>query len=179
MKAAPICSWTRSPNGTSNSSATIAEGKKSGSLFHVLDETVTSLGGRRLRWWLNHPLFDPIRIRERLAAVSEIREGHLLRESLRGILKSVYDLERLGSRIAVGLANGRDLAALRTSLLVLPRLRDAIAGCEAPLLRAIRDGIDEMPDLRGLIEGAIVDDPPLTIREGGIIREGMIRSWTN
>jgi DNA mismatch repair protein MutS len=152
--------------------ATIAEGKKSGSLFHVLDETVTSLGGRRLRWWLNHPLRDPLRIRERLAAVSEIREGHLLRESLRGILKSVYDLERLGSRIAVGLANGRDLAALRTSLHVLPELRDAIAGCEAPLLRAIRNGIDEMPDLRGLIEDAIVDDPPLTIREGGVIREG-------
>ena len=152
--------------------STITEGKKSGSLFHVLDETVTSLGGRRLRWWLNHPLFDPIRIRERLAAVSEIREGNLLRESLRGILKDVYDLERLGSRIAVGLANGRDLAALRTSLLVLPRLRDAIAGGEAPLLRAIRDGIDEMPDLQVLIESAIVDEPPLTIREGGIIREG-------
>ncbi|MCX5821072.1 MAG: DNA mismatch repair protein MutS, partial [Deltaproteobacteria bacterium] len=152
--------------------ATIAEGKKSGSLFHVLDETVTSLGGRRLRWWLNHPLRDPLRIRERLTAVSEIREGHLLRESLRAILKSVYDLERLGSRIAVGLANGRDLAALRTSLQVLPLLRAAIAGCEAPLLRAIRDGMDEMPEIRRLIEGAIVDDPPLTIREGGIIREG-------
>ena len=140
--------------------ATIAEGKKSGSLFDVLDETVTSLGGRRLRWWLNHPLRDPLRIRERLAAVSEIREGHLLRESLRGILKSVYDLERLGSRIAVGLANGRDLTALRTSIQALPGLRETIAGCEAPLLRAIRDGIDEMPDLRGLIESAIVDDPP-------------------
>jgi DNA mismatch repair protein MutS len=152
--------------------ATIAEGKKSGSLFHVLDETVTSLGGRRLRWWLNHPLRDPLRIRERLAAVSEIREGHLLRESLRGILKSVYDLERLGSRIAVGLANGRDLIALRTSIQALPGLRETTAGCEAPLLREIRDGIDEMPDLRGLIESAIVDDPPLTIREGGIIREG-------
>jgi DNA mismatch repair protein MutS len=152
--------------------STIAEGKKSGSLFQVLDETVTSLGGRRLRWWLNHPLCDPLRIRERLAAVSEIREENLLRASLRTILKSVYDLERLGSRIAVGLANGRDLVALRTSLHVLPLLRDAVIKCEAPLLRAIRDGIDEMPDLRGLIEGAIVDDPPLTIREGGIIREG-------
>ncbi len=152
--------------------STIAEGKKGGSLFHVLDETVTSLGARRLRWWLHHPLRDPQRIRERLAAVSEIREDHLLRESLRAILKSVYDLERLGSRIAVGLANGRDLTALRTSLQALPILREAIAGCEASFLRAIRNGIDEMPDLRGMIEGAIVDDPPLTIREGGIIREG-------
>lgn len=152
--------------------ATIAEGKKSGSLFHVLDETVTSLGGRRLRWWLNHPLRDPLRIRERLAAVSEIREGHLLRESLRSVLKSIYDLERLGSRIAVGLANGRDLVALRSSLHVLPSLREAVGGCDAPLLREIRDGIDEMPDLLDLIERAIVDDPPLTIREGGMIREG-------
>ncbi len=152
--------------------STIADGKKSGSLFQVLDETVTSLGGRRLRWWLNHPLRDPDRIRERLAAVSEIREGHLLRESLREILKSVHDLERLGSRIAVGLANGRDLAALRGSLRVLPRLRESISGCEAPCLRTIYDGIDEMPDLRRLLEEAIVDDPPLALREGGIIREG-------
>jgi DNA mismatch repair protein MutS len=152
--------------------ATITEGKKSGSLFDVIDETVTSLGGRRLRWWLNHPLRDPLRIRERLAAVSEIREGHLLRESLRGILKSIYDLERLGSRIAVGLANGRDLTALRTSIQALPGLRNAISENETHLLRAIHDGIDEMPDLRELIESAIVDDPPLTIREGGIIREG-------
>ena len=152
--------------------STIADGKKSGSLFQVLDQTVTSLGGRRLRWWLNHPLRDPDRIRERLAAVSEIREEHLLRESLREILKSVYDLERLGSRIAVGLANGRDLAALRGSLRVLPRLRESISGCEAPCLRMIYDGINEMPDLRRLLEDAIVDDPPLALREGGIIREG-------
>ena len=152
--------------------STIADGKKSGSLFHALDETVTSLGGRRLRWWMNHPLCDPDRIRERLAAVSEIRESHLLRESLRDILKSVYDLERLGSRIAVGMANGRDLAALRTSLRALPGLRKSIAECGAPLLKAIHGAIDEMPDLLALLADAIVDDPPLTIREGGIIREG-------
>jgi DNA mismatch repair protein MutS len=150
--------------------ATITEGKKSGSLFHVLDETVTSLGGRRLRWWLDHPLRDPRRIRERLAAVSEIREGHLLRQSLREILGSVYDLERLGSRIAVGLANARDLSALRTSLKALPALRIAVAGCEAALLGAIHAGIDEMADIREMIAGAIVDDPPLAIREGGMIR---------
>ena len=127
--------------------ATIAEGKKSGSLFHVLDQTVTSMGGRRLRWWLNYPLRDPVRIRERLAAVSEIRESHLLRESLRGILKSVYDLERLGSRIAVGLANGRDLAALRASLLVLPEIRDLIGGVRSASLEGdpCRDRRDAGP----------------------------------
>jgi DNA mismatch repair protein MutS len=144
---------------------TISEGKKVGSLFHVLDQTVTSMGGRRLRGWLNHPLRDPILIRERLAAVSEVRERHLLRESLRGTLKSVYDLERLGSRIAMGLANGRDLASL-------PDIRVAVQEFEAPLLKAIHAGIDAMQDLRELIERSIVDDPPLTIREGGIIREG-------
>ena len=151
---------------------TISEGKKVGSLFHVLDQTMTSMGGRRLRGWFNHPLRDPERIRERLAAVSEIREEHLVRETLRGALKSVYDLERLGSRIAMGLANGRDLASLGASFRTLPAIRDAIGGSESSLLKAIHSGIDEMQDLRDLIERAIVDDPPLTIREGGIIREG-------
>ena len=153
--------------------ATIVEGKKAGSLFHVLDQTVTSMGGRRLRWWLNCPLRDPVRIRERLAAVSEIREQHLLRESLRDALRSVHDLERLGSRIATGLANGRDLAALRTSLATLPAIRSFMRETQTPLLKAIYGGIDELPDLREMIERSIVDDPPLTLREGGIIREGV------
>jgi DNA mismatch repair protein MutS len=153
--------------------ATIVEGKKAGSLFHVLDQTVTSMGGRRLRWWLNCPLRDPGRIRERLAAVSEIREQHLLRESLRDALRSVHDLERLGSRIATGLANGRDLAALRTSLATLPAIRSFIRETQTPLLKAIYGGIDELPDLREMIERSIVDDPPLTLHEGGIIREGV------
>ena len=152
--------------------ATIAEGKKKGSLFHVLDQTVTSMGGRRLRRWLNYPLRDPALIRERLEAVSEIRDRHLLREFLRVMLKSVYDLERLGSRIAVGMANGRDLATLGASLQVLPEIRDALRESVAPLITAIRTGIDTLTDVREAIEGAIVAVPPLTIREGGIIREG-------
>jgi DNA mismatch repair protein MutS len=152
--------------------ATIAEGKKKGSLFHVLDQTVTSMGGRRLRRWLNYPLRDPQRIRERLAAVSEIRERHLIREFLRVMLKSVYDLERLGSRISVGLANGRDLASLGASLQVLPEIRDSLREGESSLLASIHAGIDTLTDIRELIEKAIVAVPPLTIREGGIIREG-------
>ncbi|MCL2670280.1 MAG: DNA mismatch repair protein MutS, partial [Syntrophaceae bacterium] len=151
---------------------TIAEGKRSGSLFHCLDRTVTSLGGRKLRHWLAHPLREPGMIRERLAAVAELKEGHLWRETLRGILKSVHDLERLGSRISTGLAHGRDLAALRASLKTMPLLRAEIATCEAPLLKAIHAGIDELPDLADLITRAICDEPPLSIREGGIIREG-------
>ena len=151
---------------------TIADGKKAGSLLHVLDRTATSLGARRLRRWLNYPLRDPALIRERLAAVSEIREAHLLRGALREILGSVYDLERLGSRIAVGLANGRDLAALRTSLKALPEIRRHLGEAEAPLLKTLYEGIDEMADILELIARAIVDEPPLTLREGGIIREG-------
>ncbi len=152
--------------------ATIVEGKKAGSLFHVLDQTMTSPGGRRLRWWLNCPLRDPVRIRERLAAVADLRDRHLLRESLRGALRSIHDLERLGSRIAVGLANGRDLAALRSSLRALPELRGLIRDSGAPLIRILHEGIDEMPDLLELLEMAIVEDPPLSIREGGILRKG-------
>ncbi|MHB8769902.1 MAG: DNA mismatch repair protein MutS [Syntrophales bacterium] len=151
---------------------TIVEGKKAGSLCNVLDMTVTSPGARRLRWWLAYPLRDPLRIRERLAAVAELREQHLLREEMRGALRSVYDMERLGSRIAVSLANGRDLAALRASLAVLPEIRSFTGKCQTPLLAAVHGGVDEMTDIRELLERAIVEDPPLTIREGGIIREG-------
>ncbi len=152
--------------------AALSDGKKKDSLFGILDETLTSPGARKLRWWLSHPLRDPVKIRERLAAVLELKEAHLLRESLRSALKSVYDMERLGSRIAVGIANGRDLSALRASLGILPKIRALLAECEAALLKAIYRGIDEMADFRELLEKAIVDDPPFTIREGGVIKEG-------
>ncbi len=152
--------------------ATIAEGRRQGSLFHVLDETVTPMGGRRLRWWLSYPLVIPERIRERQAAVGEIRERHLLRRDLRKALGGVYDLERLGARVAMGVANARDLAALRDSLRKLPEIRRLLPDSAAPRLAGLRDGIDEMPDILDLIARAIVDDPPVQIRDGGIIREG-------
>ena len=154
----------------------MSDGRKKDSLFGVLDGTLTSPGGRRLRWWLGHPLRDPLKIRERLAAVLELKEAHLLRESLRSALKPIYDMERLGSRISVGIANGRDLAALKASLEILPQIRVLLADCEAAVLKAIYNGIDEMADLRELIGNAVVDDPPFTIREGAIIREGYDRT---
>ena len=104
--------------------------------------------------------------------MAEIREKHLLRDSLRERLRSVYDLERLGSRIAVGLANGRDLASLGQSLRVLPEILALLAESEAPSLGEIRRGIDPLTDLQELIERAVADDPPLTLRDGGIIRQG-------
>ncbi|TFG38208.1 MAG: DNA mismatch repair protein MutS, partial [Syntrophobacterales bacterium] len=152
--------------------ATIQGGSKVGTLFHVLDETVTSIGARRLRWWLNYPLFDPERIRERLAAVSEIKEKHILRKSLRELLSHVYDLERLGGRISMGIANGRDLVSLKTSLTMIPAIKEVIGPLESLKITNVRHGIDEMPDIVDLIERSIVDDPPLTIGEGYVIKKG-------
>jgi DNA mismatch repair protein MutS len=110
---------------------------------------------------------------ERLAAVSEIKEHHLIRENLRKILHRVYDLERLGARIAMGVANARDLIALKVSLQTLPAIKNAIRGLLSAMLSSVRDGIDEMADMRDLIEKCILDDPPLTLREGGMIKEGV------
>lgn len=151
---------------------TITENRKEGSLFHVLDKTVTSMGARRLRWWLNYPLVDPEKIRERLVAVSEIKGHHVLRRDLRDALSRVFDLERLASRISMGIVNGRDLIALKTSINALPQVRAFICGMDSALLASIYAAIDEMADIGGLIERSIVEDPPMTIREGGIIKEG-------
>ena len=152
--------------------ATTQGGTREGTLFHVLDETMTAMGGRRLRGWLSYPLLDVAMIRERLSAVAEIREGHLLRQDLRRALSGLYDMERLGGRISIGVANGRDLAALRSSLRVLPGLKQLLAALEVPRIEALREGIDEMPEILDLLERSVVDDPPLTLREGGMIREG-------
>ncbi len=151
---------------------TIQGESKTGTLFHVLDETVTALGARRLRWWLNYPLFDPETIRERLAAVREIKDQHLLRKNLRELLSHVYDLERLGGKISMGIANGRDLVSLKTSLTMIPAIKEVIDGLESSKILSIRDGIDGMPDIAGLIARAIVDEPPLAISEGYVIKKG-------
>jgi DNA mismatch repair protein MutS len=153
--------------------STITDNRKEGSLFHVLDQTVTALGGRRLRWWLSYPLMNPEHIRERLAAVAEIKDRHLLRENLRRTLKNVHDMERLGARIVMGLANGRDIIALKTSLQAIPEVIDIVRDLESLLLRSLASALDEMPDLRERIEKTIADDPPLTLREGGLIRKGV------
>jgi DNA mismatch repair protein MutS len=152
--------------------STITENSKEGSLFHVLDETVTAMGARRLRWWLNYPLAKPAKIRERLAAVGEIKENHRSRDALRQALSRIYDMERLGGRIAMGVANGRDLIALKNSLLCLPEVKSFLAKFSAPLLVSLGEKIDEMADIASVIEKSISENPPLTLREGGIIKEG-------
>jgi DNA mismatch repair protein MutS len=151
---------------------TIQEHKQKGSLFSILDETVTAMGARRLRWWLHYPLTEPVKIKERLVSVGEIKEHHLLREELRKILDKIYDLERLSGRVAMGTAHARDLAALKTSFQVIPQLKALLQPLASPLVHSLLSGMDDLPETTALIDRAIVDDPPLTIREGGIIRDG-------
>jgi DNA mismatch repair protein MutS len=152
--------------------STIQGNTKSGSLFHVLDETVTAMGGRRLRRWLQYPLIDTGKIRERLLSVAEIKEQHLLRRDLRRLLSPMADLERLGGRITMGVCNARDLAALKNSIQEVPALKEVLNGLVAPMMVALREKLDEMPEVADLIQRSIVEDPPLTIREGGMIKEG-------
>lgn len=152
--------------------STITDNRKEGSLFHVIDLTVTSMGSRKLRWWLSYPLVNLEEITQRLCAVSEIKDRHLQRESLREVLRGVYDLERLSSRIAMGMANARDLVALKNSLKRVPDIKSLIGEFSSDLITSLSLSLDDLQDVRELIERAIVDDPPLTIREGGIIKEG-------
>ncbi len=152
--------------------STIQDNRKEGSLVHVLDKTVTAMGGRRLRRWMAYPLLSPERIRERLAALSELKDEQLRRADLRGLLSEVYDLERLGSRVAMGVANGRDLVALGKSLAAVPGLRELIEGGDSALLASMGRALDDCADVVDLIGRAIGDDPPVTIRDGYLIREG-------
>ncbi|HOP36006.1 MAG TPA: DNA mismatch repair protein MutS, partial [Syntrophales bacterium] len=152
--------------------STLRDNRREGSLFHVLDETVTAMGGRRLRRWLGYPLLSPEIIRERLSAVSEMKSRHSERRDLREGLRGVQDMERLGSRVAMGVANARDLSALRTSMEKAERIKAMTAVYEGELLASIHKALDPMTELRELLQRAIVDDPPLSVREGGMIREG-------
>lgn len=152
--------------------STLKENRKEGSLFHVLDETVTAMGGRRLRRWMSAPLLSPDRIRERLAAVQELKNGHSVRMELGERLRGVQDMERLGTRAAMGVANARDLAALRASIRKIGSIKALAAAFESGLLASIHAGLDPLEDLLALLEAAIVDDPPIAVREGGMIREG-------
>lgn len=150
----------------------IHDGSGRGTLLSVLDRTVTSPGGRKLREWLLNPLMDPAEIEQRLDAVGELKESHQLRSGLRTALGDVYDLERLISRVSLGAANARDLLALKQSLAALPGLRALVAPANAKLLYDLAAGWDDLTDVREFIESAVADDPPLSLREGRLIKKG-------
>ena len=152
--------------------ATISDNSKAGSLFWLINETLTPMGTRRLRWWLNYPLVDVEKIKDRLAAVAEIKNGHILRSNLRKTLSGIYDLERLAGRVALQVANPRDLVALKVSLLAIPELQSMLVDFTAPVLAGIRGNLTTIPAVVDLIDGAIADDPPQSTQDGGFIRAG-------
>ena len=145
------------------------QGKK-GSLFWVLDETMTAMGSRKLREWLNYPLMNAPDINLRLEGVSELKEKKVERKDLREFLKDIQDIERLTSRIYLGHANARDLVGLKRSLKNLPGVKAFLLSFETPLIREVSSGMESFDDLYPFLESSIVDDPPLTVREGGIIK---------
>ena len=153
-------------------SRNMREGGKRGSLLAVLDFTVTAMGGRLLRQWLESPLLNLLEIRRRHDAVDEMVENPRVRSALRESLKSVYDMERILTRIEVGTANARDLTALRSSFEILPELKQCLCGLGSPLLLDTGFNMQTHTDCADLIRAAVTDSPPFSIREGGFIRDG-------
>ncbi len=152
--------------------ATLNDHRKTGSLLGVLDRTATAMGGRKLRHWIQRPLIDLETIRRRHEAVAELVEESLLREELSRELDGVYDLERLNSRVSMGQANGRDLNALRTTLGRVPGILQRLEVLSGPLLSQLTENLDPLRDVHSLIEKALVEDTPVTLREGGLIKDG-------
>ena len=145
---------------------------KKGTLLWVLDKTSTSMGGRLLRRWLNDPLIDVKEINKRLNAVKELKDDLMLRGEIIENLKKVYDIERLAGKMAYGNANARDMVTLKNSLMKLPEVKQILTNCKSELLKELYKNLDELQDIYQLIETSIVDDPPMTIKDGGIIKLG-------
>ena len=145
---------------------------KKGTLLWVLDKTLTSMGGRLLRRWLSDPLIDVLEINRRLDAVKELKDDIILRGDIIDNLKKVYDIERLAGKMAYGNANARDMVTLKNSLTKLPEVKSILSNCKSELLVKLFDNLDELQDIYELIEKSIVDDPPMTIKDGGIIKLG-------
>jgi len=148
-----------------------ADGSVRNSLIGVLDETVTPMGARLLRQWLLQPLRDPARIRERQDALGVLVAAPETRAKLRALLRGIGDLERLTSRATLGVAHARDLVALRGGLAPIDGVRAVCAALAAPLVEGARAALADLDDLRALLEAALADEPPLTLSDGGVIRE--------
>ena len=145
---------------------------KRGTLIWVLDKTSTSMGGRLLRRWINDPLLEVKEINERLEAVREFKDNIMLRGDIIETLKKVYDIERLAGKISYGNANARDLISLKNSLSNLPELKELLSSTKSKLLQKHYSNLDELKDIYKLIDEAIVEDPPISVKEGGIIKTG-------
>ena len=151
---------------------TLREKQKRGSLLWVLDKTKTAMGARTLRSFVEQPLIDAEEINRRLEALEELNEKPMLRDEIREYLNPVYDLERLVSRISFKSANPRDMVAFASSLEMIPYIKQVLKDFQAPILKEIYKDMDSLEDITDLIKHAIVDEPPLAQKDGGIIREG-------
>ncbi|MBE6031158.1 MAG: DNA mismatch repair protein MutS [Clostridiales bacterium] len=151
---------------------TLYDNKIQGSLLGVLDKTHTAMGGRKMKQWIREPLNTSREINDRLNAVEVLVSDIIIRNNIKEGLKRVYDIERLVGRIACNTANGKDLIALRNSVVSLPDIKEEISFSGTSLLSDIESRISELSDLYNLINDAVVEEPPFIIKEGGIIKEG-------
>ena len=145
---------------------------KRGSLLWVIDKTKTAMGKRLIRSWLDHPLMNISKINNRQSAVEELVNDTVLRLELTATLSGIYDIERIMTKIVYGSANARDMRSLCSAITDLPQISDLISGCQSSYMRMIYKDLDLLEDIHSLIDSAIVDDPPFSVREGGMIREG-------
>lgn len=152
--------------------ANLVNGGRRGTLLDVLDRSLTPMGGRLMRQWITRPLTDPDAIRERLDAVESLVDNHGTRAALRETLRGCPDMERLLARISARSGNARDVAALGSALDRLPRIQEYLAGVSAGLLEKLLASLDPLEDLRDEIRATLVNEPPVTLNEGGLIRDG-------
>ncbi len=151
---------------------TMREKAKKGTLLWVLDRTMTSMGSRTIRKWIEQPLINIADIKERLEAVNEFKDKFMVRMELRELLKRVYDIERLMGKIIFGNVNCRDLISLRNSLGQIPYIKNILEQCTSELNSRNYSQIDNLEDIFNLINASITEDPPVSVREGGIIKKG-------
>ncbi len=151
---------------------TMRSGKKHGSLLGVLDRTRTAMGARQLRSWVEQPLLHPAQITRRLGAVDELVRDAMRREELQELLAEVYDLKRIMTRVVYGSVNAKELRSLHHTIGRLSPVRERLQGVHSTLLCDVLERIDPLQDVYTVIGDAIVDDPPLTVKEGGVIRAG-------
>lgn len=149
---------------------TIRGKTKKGSLIGVLDKTSTAMGGRLLKRWIEEPLIDIKKIEYRLNIIEELYNNIFIMDELKVLLNNVYDIERLMGKITYGSCNGRDLLALKNSISILPKLKKLLSSCSCEKLKELGKKIDDLNDIYTIINSSIIENPPVTIKEGGLIK---------
>ncbi|MBR0089226.1 MAG: DNA mismatch repair protein MutS, partial [Clostridia bacterium] len=151
---------------------TMRDKTKRGSLLWVLDYTETSMGARLLKQWVEKPLINPLEINKRLYSVKELTDNIMLRDELAGVLGGMRDISRIISRVSLGTVTPRDFVALKTTLLKLPELEYTLSSVKSPMLSEMKKDFDLMEDVADLLSRGINDEPPVLLRDGGVIKEG-------